>query len=156
MWVVTISPCKLRVRDTFYSRTCLSTLASAALPNTVVNFKFKDWAIGSGEYSVHNLGLLDLAPRPTNAKIQVPHGGVVTSTFLRVAESHFNGTLSSQNQPHTLALHLDFLRRTQIGEALFTVRDTKLGRQTSVIHVVLTQGASSDSREEVVGYITNG
>ena len=80
----------------------------------------------------------------------VPHGGFVTATFLKVAEAHFNGTLSSQKQTHSIALHLDFLRRTQAGNALFTVKDTKLGRQTSVIHVTLSQ----DDREEVVGYIT--
>jgi hypothetical protein len=64
-----------------------------------------------------------------------------------------------------MALHLDFLRRTQVGPALFTVRDTKLGRQTSVIHVTLSQPTDpatlppytpSSAREEVVGYITNG
>jgi hypothetical protein len=46
---------------------------------------------------------------------------------------------------------LDFLRRTSSGPAVFTVKDVKLGRQTSVIHVSLSQG----SREEVVGFITN-
>jgi hypothetical protein len=70
---------------------------------------------------------------------------------LRVAEAHFRSTLSRQNQPHTITLHLDFLRRTQAGPALFTVVDKKLGQQTSVIHVTLSQ----DEREEVVGYITN-
>jgi len=81
----------------------------------------------------------------------VPHGGFVTGTFLSVAKLHFNTTLSSQNQPHTITLHLDFLRRTQEGPALFTVKDAKLGRQTSIIHVTLNQGG----RDEVVGYITN-
>ncbi|KAG9248520.1 thioesterase-like superfamily-domain-containing protein [Calycina marina] len=82
----------------------------------------------------------------------VPHGGFTTAMFLKVTEAHFRGTLSSQNQPHTIALHLDFLRRTQTGKAFFTVKDTKLGRQASVINVTLTQ----DNREEVVGYITQG
>ncbi|KAL3417274.1 thioesterase family protein [Phlyctema vagabunda] len=85
----------------------------------------------------------------------VPHGGYVTATFLRVAEEHFNGTLSSQNQPHTIALHLDFLRRTQAGAAHFTVQDTKLGRQASVVHITLLQGPDDNRREEVVGYLTN-
>ncbi|KAL2064737.1 hypothetical protein VTL71DRAFT_3875 [Oculimacula yallundae] len=75
----------------------------------------------------------------------VPHGGYITSVFQRVANTHFNTTLKAQNQPHTIALHLDFLRRTEKGPALFTVKDTKLGRQTSVIHLTLTQS----SREEV-------
>lgn len=81
----------------------------------------------------------------------VPHGGYVTGTFLQVAKAHFHTTLSAQNQPHTITLHLDFLRRTQEGPALFTVKDVKLGRQTSIIHVKLNQG----DRDEVVGYITN-
>ncbi|KAF2141882.1 uncharacterized protein K452DRAFT_250820 [Aplosporella prunicola CBS 121167] len=81
----------------------------------------------------------------------VPHGGYVTSCFLRVAAEHFRTTLAAQNQPHTITLHSEFLRRTQQGPALFKVRDAKLGRQTSVIHVSLTQ----DDREEVVSYITN-
>jgi acyl-coenzyme A thioesterase PaaI-like protein len=82
---------------------------------------------------------------------QVPHGGFVTAVFMAVAKAHFNSTLSLQKQPHTIALHLDFLRRTQAGPALFTVRDTKLGRQATVIHVTLSQ----NSREEVVGFVTN-
>jgi len=95
---------------------------------------------------------------------KVPHGGYVTSIFLQVASAHFKTTLKSQNQPHTIALHLDFLRRTEEGPAFFTVRDVKLGRQTSIIHISLAQPTSHDvrppftsanSREEVVGYITN-
>jgi len=94
----------------------------------------------------------------------VPHGGYVTSCFLEVAQLHFKSTLASQNQPHTIALHLDFLRRTHVGPALFTVQDVKIGRQTSVIHVSLSQSLDSNGeppseeanvREEVVGYITN-
>jgi len=75
----------------------------------------------------------------------------VTAIFLQVVSAHFNTTLSKQNQPHTIALHLDFLRRTQAGAAHFTVKDTKLGRQASVVHVTLTQ----EGREEVLGVITN-
>jgi hypothetical protein len=81
----------------------------------------------------------------------VPHGGYVTSCFQQVVRKHFDTTLKRQNQPHTIALHLDFLRRTQVGKAIFKVKDVKLGRQTSIIHVNLIQ----DDREEVVGYITN-
>ncbi|SMQ52419.1 unnamed protein product [Zymoseptoria tritici ST99CH_3D7] len=81
----------------------------------------------------------------------VPHGGYVTAIFQTVVKKHFETTLRKQHQPHTLALHLDFLRRTQTGTAKFVVKDVKLGRQTSVVHVTLSQG----KREEVVGYITN-
>ncbi|KAI9718345.1 MAG: hypothetical protein M1828_006747 [Chrysothrix sp. TS-e1954] len=81
----------------------------------------------------------------------VPHGGYVTSTIQRVAALHFATTLRSQLQPHTLALHLEFLRRTSVGEAVILVHHVKLGRQTSTIHVSLRQ---SDGRDAVVGYIT--
>lgn len=81
----------------------------------------------------------------------VTHGGVVTATLLRVASAHFSTTLAKQNQPHTITLHAEFLRRTHAGHATFTVRDMKIGRQTSTIHVTLTQ----DGREEVVAYLTN-
>jgi len=80
----------------------------------------------------------------------VPHGGYVTSVFLEVVKTHFSTTLSKQKQPHTLALGLNFLRRTEVGEAIFTVTDVKLGRQTSVVHITLSQ----NDREEVVGYVT--
>lgn len=75
----------------------------------------------------------------------------MTAVFMQVVTTHFNTTLSKQNQPHTIALHLDFLRRTQVGPAHFTVKDTKLGRQASVMHVTLSQAG----REEVLGVITN-
>ncbi|KAI1133568.1 thioesterase-like superfamily-domain-containing protein [Nemania abortiva] len=81
----------------------------------------------------------------------VPHGGIVTATILRVAATHFSTTLSKQNQPHTITLHAEFLRRTRSGLANFTVKDVKLGRQTSTIHISLAQ----DGREEVVVYVTN-
>ncbi|KAB8336968.1 hypothetical protein FH972_021272 [Carpinus fangiana] len=81
----------------------------------------------------------------------VPHGGYVTSIFQRVAREHFKTTLSRQKQPHMITMHLEFLRRTSTGPALFTVQDSKLGRQTSTLHITLTQG----DRTEVVGYITH-
>ncbi|KAI2780517.1 thioesterase-like superfamily-domain-containing protein [Daldinia loculata] len=81
----------------------------------------------------------------------VPHGGVVTSIFLRVAATHFRTTLAAQNQPHAVSLHVEFLRRTQEGSATLVVRDVKLGRQTSTIHIALSQ----EGREEVVGYLTH-
>jgi acyl-coenzyme A thioesterase PaaI-like protein len=81
----------------------------------------------------------------------VPHGGYVTSVFLTVVRKYFDTTLRQQNQPHTLAAHLDFLRRTQTGPATFKVKDVKLGRQASVVHVALFQDGG---REEVIGTFT--
>ncbi|KAL8658473.1 MAG: hypothetical protein Q9226_000967 [Calogaya cf. arnoldii] len=81
----------------------------------------------------------------------VPHGGFVTSCFLSAVALHFSTTHAARNQPHTITLHLSFLRRTSIGQALFTIRDVKLGRRTSTVHVSLTQ---HDDEPIVVGYIT--
>ena len=75
--------------------------------------------------------------------LTVPHGGYLTGLFLTVAKTHFSTTLSKQNQPHTIALHLTFLRKTEIGPALLTVTPLKLGRQTSVISITLSQSSIS-------------
>ncbi|KAK7953798.1 hypothetical protein PG988_014492 [Apiospora saccharicola] len=91
----------------------------------------------------------------------VPHGGIVTSVLLRCAALHFGTTLAAQAQPNAITLHAEFLRRTQAGPATLRVRDVKLGRQTSTVHVTLSQptghGSSNDEkeREEVVAYITH-
>ncbi|KAF2405501.1 hypothetical protein EJ06DRAFT_28209 [Trichodelitschia bisporula] len=79
----------------------------------------------------------------------VPHGGYVASCFMRVASAHFATTLRAQNQPHTMTMHLEYPRRTEVGPAIFKVKDVKLGRQTSTIHITLTQ----HGREEVLAYI---
>ncbi|KAL8730445.1 MAG: hypothetical protein Q9166_004083 [cf. Caloplaca sp. 2 TL-2023] len=52
---------------------------------------------------------------------------------------------------HTITLHLTFLRRTSVGSARFSIRDVKLGRRTSTVHVSLTQ--DDDAEPSVVGYI---
>ncbi|KAL9020454.1 MAG: hypothetical protein Q9185_002329 [Variospora sp. 1 TL-2023] len=87
----------------------------------------------------------------------VPHGGFVTSCFLSTAALHFSTTHAGRNQPHTITLHLTFLRRTSVGPARFSVRDAKLGKRTSTVHISLTQ-SSSDARStaepSVVGYLT--
>ncbi|KAL8773130.1 MAG: hypothetical protein Q9209_001806 [Squamulea sp. 1 TL-2023] len=82
----------------------------------------------------------------------VPHGGFVTSCFLSATSLHFSTTHAARNQPHTITLQLTFLRRTSIGPALFTIRDVKLGRRTSTVHVSLTQ--HDDPEPCVVGYLT--
>ncbi|KAI9789748.1 MAG: hypothetical protein M1816_005787 [Peltula sp. TS41687] len=81
----------------------------------------------------------------------VPHGGYISSVFLSVAAKHFKTTLAHLNQPHTIVLHLEFVRRTRAGPATFKVQHIKIGRKTSTIHVGLWQ----DDREEVAGYVTN-
>lgn len=59
--------------------------------------------------------------------------------------------MSKQNQPHTIALHVEFLRRTGAGPAIFKVDDVKLGRQTSIVHLSMEQ----EGRQEIVAYATN-
>jgi len=88
----------------------------------------------------------------------VPHGGIVTSTVLAATKLHFDTTLSSYKQPHSITLNLEFLRRTSTGPATITIQNTKLGRRTSTVHVVLTQNSGKDKSATpttcVVGYIT--
>lgn len=112
------------IGSSFAEATAITRLSSHAYSANFVD----DWCIGT-----------------------VPHGGYVTSCFQKVASMHFKTTLSSQNQAHTILLHLEFFRRTREGQALFTVRDVKIGRQTSTLHISLSQ----DDKEEVAGYITN-
>jgi len=75
----------------------------------------------------------------------------VTGLILQVVKTHFATSLAKQDQPHTIALHVEFLRRTQAGTATFKVDDVKLGRQTSIVHVSMEQ----DGRQEIVAYVTN-
>ncbi|KAF1943418.1 hypothetical protein EJ02DRAFT_400430 [Clathrospora elynae] len=96
--------------------------------NTYSCTLYDDWSIGS-----------------------VPNGGYVTGCILEVVKTHFSTSLAKQNQPHTIALHVEFLRRTQAGPATFKVDDVKLGRQTSIVHVSMEQ----DGRQEVIAYATN-
>ncbi|KAH8653345.1 thioesterase-like superfamily-domain-containing protein [Xylariales sp. PMI_506] len=81
----------------------------------------------------------------------VPHGGAVTSVLLAVAQKHFYTTLASQNQPHCIIIHVDFVQRTSAGLALVKVTNIKLGRQTSTVQLTLTQ----DGRDEVIAMLTH-
>lgn len=111
----------------------------------IANFPLA-WCIGTGITA-------QLSSNPTNPTNPhpVPHGGFVSACFQQVASLHFKTTLSKQNLPHALSMHLSYLRRTEVGPATFKVVDAKLGARTSTIHVTLVQG----NREEVVAYITH-
>jgi hypothetical protein len=50
-----------------------------------------------------------------------------------------------------MVIHIEFPRRTEIGTATFLVKDVKKGRQTSTVHITLTQ----HGHEEVIGYVTH-
>ena len=88
----------------------------------------------------------------------VPHGGIVASNILAAVKLHFDTVLRYYRQPHTITLHLEYLRRTCIGSAIITIQNTKLGRRTSTIHITLIQDNGKDKSATpttcVVGYIT--
>lgn len=50
-----------------------------------------------------------------------------------------------------MTLHLQFPRRTEVGPAKFLIKDVKLGRQTSTIHMSLVQ----HGKEVVIGYLNH-
>ncbi|KAK4937072.1 hypothetical protein LTR10_022195 [Elasticomyces elasticus] len=64
-------------------------------------------------------------------------------------------THHDRSEPHPINLHLEFLRRTSVGEALFTVKDVKLGSRISNLHIVLSQKQPHDDKyqDEAEGYI---
>ena len=84
----------------------------------------------------------------------------MTSSVLAAVKLHFETTLSTYNQPHTITLHVEFLRRTSVGPATITIQNVKLGRRTSTVHIVLTQAPSQSGDGSatpttcVVGYLT--
>jgi len=62
---------------------------------------------------------------------------------------------SERSEPHPINLHLEFLRRTSVSPALFTVKDVKLGSRTSNLHITLSQKQENGKwADEVEGYIT--
>ncbi|KAK5076925.1 hypothetical protein LTS08_007479 [Lithohypha guttulata] len=85
----------------------------------------------------------------------VPNGGYTTSTFMTVASRHMQLTHAKRKQPHVINLHLEFLRRTAQGEAIFNVKDVKLGSRITNLHLTLAQMDDSNKLvDEVEGYIT--
>jgi len=83
----------------------------------------------------------------------------VTSAFLIVARTHMSLTHGKRAAPHPINLHLEFLRRTSVGPALFTVKDVKIGSRISNLHIVLSQKTDAandegDYQDEAQGYIT--
>ena len=133
----------------FAEATAISALDSHTY---LANFP-SEWCIGNGP-SFPNTTSQNISTDPDSTSSTVPHGGFVTSCFLSAVALHFSTTHASLNQRHTITLHLTFLRRTSIGPARFSVRDVKLGRRTSTVHVSLTQGPDASAEPSVVGYLT--
>lgn len=80
----------------------------------------------------------------------------MTSSFMLVASRHMQLTHANRKQQHVLNLHLEFMRRTAIGRAVFTVKDVKLGSRISNLHLTLAQDDERSGKmvDEVEGYVT--
>ncbi|PHH93330.1 hypothetical protein CDD83_7115 [Cordyceps sp. RAO-2017] len=65
----------------------------------------------------------------------VHNGGYVASVFLRAAKAY----MTPRGQPDAVAVHWQFLSRTQAGPAVLKVAETKMGRGMSVLHMTLHQ-----------------
>ena len=64
-------------------------------------------------------------------------------------------THSSRSARHPINLHLEFFRRTSVGQATFKVKDIKLGSRISNLHITLGQEDDNGTvQDEVEGYIT--
>ncbi|KAL2824596.1 thioesterase-like superfamily-domain-containing protein [Aspergillus cavernicola] len=99
----------------------------------------------------------------------VPHGGYTSAVLYRLVLVHFATAHQSlyKGEPATpISMHLTFLRRTAAGPVRLRVRDTKLGKRTSSVHVELLQekdvdyenrnggGDEKEMEVKVAGYIT--
>lgn len=82
-------------------------------------------------------------------ELLVPNGGYVASVLLSVVKAHFKGPLAHLNQPDSMSLQLQFLRRTNAGEGVVSIEHLKLGGALSTVQVTLYQG----DRREVQGYV---
>jgi hypothetical protein len=109
----------------------------------------EDWCMGSGKLPTCRRRTLIDPVQLTDLSLIVPNGGYVSSILLTAVRAHFAGSLAHLDQPDTMSLQLQYLRRTQAGPAVITIEHLKLGRSTSTVQVVLSQGG----RREVQGYV---
>jgi hypothetical protein len=64
-------------------------------------------------------------------------------------------THASWTAPHPINLHLEFFRRTSVGQAIYRVKDIKLGSRISNLHITLSQADDQGKmQDKVEGYIT--
>jgi acyl-coenzyme A thioesterase PaaI-like protein len=80
----------------------------------------------------------------------VAHGGYLFSLLSKVIALHYRTTLQKYDQPDMVAMHVELLRPAPLGEAKVVVKDVRLGKGSSTVHVALVQGG----KERVVGYAT--
>lgn len=64
-------------------------------------------------------------------------------------------THASRSTQHPINLHLEFFRRSSVGQATYRVKDIKLGSRISNLHITLSQADDQGkSQDEVEGYVT--
>ena len=80
----------------------------------------------------------------------VAHGGYLFSLLWKAIAEHYRTALKSYDQPDTVAMHVELLRPVPLGEAVIHIKDMRLGKGSSTVHVALVQGG----KERVVGYAT--
>jgi acyl-CoA thioesterase len=70
----------------------------------------------------------------------------------RLVTTHFKRTHPKAHNadPWPISMQLVYLRRSDVGPAELSIKDVKLGRRTSTVHVALSQGG----RDKVTGYVT--
>lgn len=71
-----------------------------------------------------------------------------------VASKHMQTTHTKGNQKHVISLHLEFIRKTEIGTAIFTVTDVKVGSRISNLRLTLSQKDEGSDKlvDRVEGY----
>ena len=81
----------------------------------------------------------------------VANGGYVVSIFQSTVSLHFKSMGNIEpSRVLPISLHVEFLRRTLVGEAILKIEDVKIGTLTSTAHIIMNQG----QREKARGYAT--
>jgi acyl-coenzyme A thioesterase PaaI-like protein len=113
-----------------------------SLPPTTFEDASRVEPLGSHEYRVNI--------HPDFAWGSVAHGGYLFSLLWRSITEHNRTTLRKYDQPETVAMHVELLRPVPSGDAVIQIKDVRLGKGSSTVHVALWQGG----KERVVGYAT--
>ncbi|GES59909.1 hypothetical protein ATEIFO6365_0002024000 [Aspergillus terreus] len=81
-----------------------------------------------------------------------PNGGYIAAILHRAATTHFQRTHPTAHHGRAvpIQMQLSYIRRSDIGPAILSMKDVKLGSRVSVIHITMSQGG----RDKVAGYIT--
>jgi acyl-coenzyme A thioesterase PaaI-like protein len=117
-------------------------ISTMSLPPTTFSEASQIQPRGTHEYGV--------VVHPDFAWGTVAHGGYLFSLLWKVIAEHYRTSLASYDQPDTVTMHVELLRPTALGEAMVQVKDVRLGKGSSTVHVALVQSG----KERVVGYAT--